>query len=106
MQCVRGRYSALFSPATNTMPHEQLWQQNVVGEAHYIMDCFQVLGALDDAPDDAPASTLISPGGWADSIQTITHTPRLTVCTSRHALLRTSPHLTGHVVRHQDRSHA
>ena len=47
MQCVRNRYSALFSPANNTM-HLFMWQRNIVRVAHYIMDCFEVLGALDD----------------------------------------------------------
>ena len=50
------RYPALFSPATNTM-QPFLWQHDIVGVAHYIKDCFEVLGALDDAPDDASTSS-------------------------------------------------
>ena len=34
-----------------------MWQRNIVGVAHYSMDCFKVLGALDDAPDDASTSS-------------------------------------------------
>ena len=33
------RYPALFSPATNTM-QLFMWQRDIVGVAHYIMDCF------------------------------------------------------------------
>ena len=56
MQCVRDRYPALFSPATNTM-QLFMWQHDIVGVAHFIQDCFEVLGALDDAPDDASTSS-------------------------------------------------
>ena len=28
-----------------------------VGVAHFVQDCFEVLGALDDAPDDASTSS-------------------------------------------------
>ena len=55
MQCVRDRYPALFSPAKNTM-QLFMWQRDIVGVAHYIKDCFEVLGALDDAPDDTTTS--------------------------------------------------
>ncbi len=34
-----------------------MWQRDIVGVAHYIEDCFEVLGALDDAPDDASTSS-------------------------------------------------
>ena len=34
-----------------------MWQRNIVGVAHFIKDCFEVLGALDDAPDDASTSS-------------------------------------------------
>ena len=58
MQPVRDRYPALFSPAQGT---KQLfmWQQDIVGVAHYmyIKDCFKVLGALENAPDDASTSS-------------------------------------------------
>ena len=56
MQCVRDWYPALLSPATNTM-QLFMWQRNIVGVAHFVQDCFEVLGALDDAPDDASTSS-------------------------------------------------
>ena len=34
-----------------------MWRRDNVGVAHYIMACGDVLGALDDAPDDASASS-------------------------------------------------
>ena len=34
-----------------------MWQRNIVRVAHFVQDCFQVLGALDDAPDDASTSS-------------------------------------------------
>ena len=34
-----------------------MWQPEIVGVAYHILDCFQVLGALDDAPDDALTSS-------------------------------------------------
>ena len=34
-----------------------MWQHDIVGVAHYIMDCFDALGALSDAPDDASTSS-------------------------------------------------
>ena len=45
MQCVRDWYPALFNPAKTTM-QLFMWQRDIVGVAHYIMDCFEVLGAL------------------------------------------------------------
>ena len=45
---VRGPYPALFSPATDTM-QLFMWQRDIVGVAHYNMNYFEVLGALDDA---------------------------------------------------------
>lgn len=39
-------------------------QRNIVGVAHYNMDCFDVLGVLDDAPDDASDLSFINPGSW------------------------------------------
>ena len=30
-----------------------MWQRGIVGQAHHIMGWFEMLGALDDAPDDA-----------------------------------------------------
>ena len=56
MLCVRHWYPALLSPAKNTM-QLFMWQHDIVAVAHYIKDCFEVLGALDDAPDDASASS-------------------------------------------------
>ena len=56
MQCVRDRYPALFKFANNTM-QLFIWQRNIVGVAHFIQDCFQVLGALDDVSDDASTSS-------------------------------------------------
>ena len=52
---VCGIGTALFSPVENTM-QLFMWQRDIVGVAHYVMDCFEVLGALDDAPDDASIS--------------------------------------------------
>ncbi len=38
-----------------------MWQHNILGVAHYIKDCFELelemLGAPDDAPDDASTSS-------------------------------------------------
>ena len=56
MQPVRDRYPALFSPAQGTM-QLFMWQQDIVGVAHYIIDGFDALGALSDAPDDALTSS-------------------------------------------------
>ena len=56
MQPVRDRYPALFSPACGTM-QLFIWQPDTVGVAHYILDCFDFLGALSDAPDDASTSS-------------------------------------------------
>ena len=56
MQCVRDRYPALFGPAKNTM-RLFMWQHDILGVAHFIKDCFEVLGALDDVPDDASTSS-------------------------------------------------
>ena len=47
---------ALFSPAVITM-QQFMWQRDIVGVAHNIMGCLQVLGALGDAPDDASTSS-------------------------------------------------
>ena len=63
MQCVGHRYPALFSPATNTM-QLFMWQRSIVGVAHFVQDCFEELGALDDAPDYAStsSSSALAPG--------------------------------------------
>ena len=50
-----------------------MWQRNVVGVAHCIKDCFEVLGALDDAPDAASPQICIGPGGWIAVIQSFVH---------------------------------
>ena len=63
MQSVRDRYPALYSPERSTV---QLFmrQHDTVGLAHYIMECFDVLGALSDVPDDATiSSALAAPAG-------------------------------------------
>ena len=48
---VRDRYPALFSHATGSM---QLFmsQPDIAGVAHFVMDCFDLLGAAPDAHDD------------------------------------------------------
>lgn len=33
-----------------------MWQRGIAEVAHYIMDLFQVLAAIDDAPDDTSTS--------------------------------------------------
>ena len=42
---------------THNMLEVSLWQHDIVGVAHFIKDCFEVLGALDDVPDDASTSS-------------------------------------------------
>ena len=67
-QCVRGQKPALFSPAENTM-QLFMWQLDTVGVAHDIVDCFHVLCALNDAPDDASTSSPSAlAAGWKQSI--------------------------------------
>ena len=44
-----------------------------VGVAHFIKDCFKVLGALDDVPDDASISSSSALGGWIDVIHSFIH---------------------------------
>ena len=34
-----------------------MWQQDIVGVALYILDCFDAPDALSDAPDDASTSS-------------------------------------------------
>ena len=56
MQPVRDRYPALFSPeacrpAKGSM-QLFMWQPDIVGVAHFVMDCFDLLGAVPDAHDD------------------------------------------------------
>ena len=42
MQPVRDHYPALFSPGLSTM-QLFMWQPDIVGVAHYILDCFDLL---------------------------------------------------------------
>ena len=49
-------YPTLFSPANNTM-QLFMWQHNILRVAHFVKDYSEVLGALDDAPDDASTSS-------------------------------------------------
>ena len=60
VQPVRDRYPALFGHGRHTM-QLFMWQADLVGVAHFIMDCFNALGAQSDAHDDAsdsPSSAL------------------------------------------------
>ena len=58
-QSCMGRNVLLVSGTEHMLLHRSsfallfMWQHAIVGLAHYIVDCFEVLGALDDAPDDA-----------------------------------------------------
>ena len=71
MQPVRDCPPALFSPAKCTMQRCISRQHDMVGMAHYIMDCLDVLSALSDAPDDASTSS------WRlDSCNSLTHCGR------------------------------
>jgi hypothetical protein len=56
LQWLWDRYLALFGPAKNTM-QLFMWQRDIVGVAHYIKGYLEVLGALDDAPDDRSTSS-------------------------------------------------
>jgi hypothetical protein len=51
MQSVRDRYPALFHVSKSTM-QLFMWQADIVGVAHYIMDCFDHIAAAFDADDD------------------------------------------------------
>ena len=55
MQRVQDQYPALFKPAKNTL-QLFMWQRDIVRVAHFIMDSPDLLGALDDALDDAWSS--------------------------------------------------
>ncbi len=51
-----------------------LWQPDLVGVAHFIMDCFDSVGAAPDVPDDASdASDSSSLGGWIGVTLSFTH---------------------------------
>ena len=56
MQTVRDRYPALFSPAKGSM-QLFMWQPDIVGVAHFVMDCFDLLGAVPDAQDDGSSDS-------------------------------------------------
>ena len=51
MHLVRDRYPALFSPAKSSM-QLFMWQPDVVGVAHFVMDSFDLLGVAPDAHDE------------------------------------------------------
>ena len=55
VQPARDFVPGLVSPEKSTM-QLFMWQHDIVGVAHYIRDCFDVLGSLCDAADDASAS--------------------------------------------------
>ena len=62
-QYVRDWCPTLSSAAENTM-QLFMWQRNVVLVVpHYIWDCFDVFGGLDDAPYDASIIYLIFSAG-------------------------------------------
>ena len=61
MQPVRDKYPALFLPAILTM-QQFLWQLDIMGVAHYVMDCFDLLNAVDD-DDDSKSSNQPSVAG-------------------------------------------
>ena len=56
MQTVRDRYPALFSPAKGSM-QLFMWQPDIVGVAHFVMDCFDLLGVVPDAQDDGSSDS-------------------------------------------------
>ena len=56
MQPVRDRYPALFHPDKGTM-QLFMWQVDIVGVAHYIMECFDFKEAVSGARDDASDSS-------------------------------------------------
>ena len=51
MQCVRDRYPGLFLASTTQI----MWQDDMVGVAHFVRDCFDLMHAPvdDDASSDA-----------------------------------------------------
>ena len=51
MQTIRDRYLAFFSPAKGSMPLF-MWQPDIVGVARFVMECYDLLGAVPDAHDD------------------------------------------------------
>lgn len=61
-------------------------RRDIVEVAQYIKDCFEVLGALDDAHDDALISIFIGPGGWRTTHSVIQSGQRTDYRSSRHIL--------------------
>ena len=46
MQCVLDKYAALFVDGASTMHMQQfMWQQDVIGVAHFVKGCFDMLDA-------------------------------------------------------------
>ena len=64
MQPVRDRYPALFSPDQGSM-QLFMWQADIVGVAHFVMDGFGLLGAAPDGHDDACSDSDSSPSALA-----------------------------------------
>ena len=50
LQAVRDKYAALFTNGACTM-QQFMWQLDITGVAHFVMDCFDV---LDDIPSNQP----------------------------------------------------
>ena len=44
LQSVRDKYAALFVDGASTM-QQFMWQQDVIGVAHFVQDCFDLLDA-------------------------------------------------------------
>ena len=44
LQGVRDKYAALFLDGASTM-QQFMWQQDVIGVAHFVKDCFDLLDA-------------------------------------------------------------
>ena len=63
-----------------------VWQHDIVGVAHYILNCLYVLGALSYAPDDASTPPDVSPALAAGQMQ-YAHSP----CTASHHALCCCP---------------
>ena len=64
MQTVRDRYPALFSSAQGSV-QLFMWQADIVGVAHFVMDCFDHLGAAPDDHDDGYSDSFSSSSALA-----------------------------------------
>ena len=54
LQGVRNKYAALFGCGTHTM-QQFMWQENLMGVAHFVMECFAMLDEMiDDDPSNQP----------------------------------------------------